>query len=206
MAELRHGLFWPKAGTAPEPLPDRRRPSPLLVALVGLVIALLVVSVLSVIYAIRVEQRLIALEDYVAGRGEFRDREAVELEERLRESFRRGICDTLDQLPEGGPLDRPRTKYECGPGVPLALLTPEERARLSPEERAPLVAPGPPVPELPPPLSGGAVRTKPREEPPAPARPVSPLPGGAQPSEPPGPLVDPGPVIDPLCDALPVCN
>lgn len=69
-------------------------------------------------------------QQYIQGRGEYRDREAARMEAENEERLRRGICDLLDQLPEGGLLERPRTKYGCGPGIPFDSLTPEEQRRI----------------------------------------------------------------------------
>ena len=192
MADVRHGLHWPKAGTAVEPPPrERRRPSLLLAAIVACVVALLLVSTLSVIYAVRVEQRLITLEEYVQGRGEYRDREAARMEAENTERTRRAACDLLDTFPEGLPaLERARNKYDCGPGIPLSLLAPEERARLEPE---PPVSPSGEA--LPPTSSQGAQPTPPGPK----AEPSTPAPAST-----PEPLPDVG-VTVPVCEALNVC-
>ena len=77
-------------------------------------------------------------QQYIQGRGEQRDRE----NERLQEQIRRSTCDLLDQLPEGGLLDRPRQKYGCGPVYPLSDLPPELQERYAPPpEPAELQAP-----------------------------------------------------------------
>lgn len=110
------------------PAPERN-PSPATVCppwLRRAVITLVVVAALELaglsVGAVYVYQQ----QQYVEGRGEYRDREAARLEEQIR----RSVCDLLDQLPEGGLLERPRTKYGCGPGIPIDQLTPEEQARL----------------------------------------------------------------------------
>lgn len=70
-------------------------------------------------------------QQYIEGRGEYRDREAERMEEQWQERFRRGQCDMLDNLPEGAVLDRLRDRYDCGPGLPRAELSPEERQELA---------------------------------------------------------------------------
>lgn len=77
-------------------------------------------------------------QQYVEGRGEYRDREALRIEEETSDLLRRGICDLLDQLPEGGLLERPRVKYGCGPGIPFDSLTPEEQDRIGGSRGTPL--------------------------------------------------------------------
>lgn len=134
----------------------------LLAFLVIIALGLVAGIVLSYVQAQRTGQRLHALEEYVQGKGEQRDRENA----RLREEIRQGQCALLDQLPAGGLLDRPRQTYGCGPGIPLDQLTPEEQAQLPsrkapprpaatttpaapiPQE-APTQAPAPPVPASP---------------------------------------------------------
>lgn len=81
-------------------------------------VGLLAGVVLAAVQVHRTNARLAALEEYVQGRGEFRDREADRLEERIR----RGLCDLLDQLPAYPDLDRPRQKYGCGPGLDPAQV------------------------------------------------------------------------------------
>lgn len=65
-------------------------------------------------------RRLAVLEQYVSGKGAQRDRENAALNDRITQA----ICDLLDQLPAGGLLDQPRTKYGCGPGLPPTRVTP----------------------------------------------------------------------------------
>lgn len=80
--------------------------STLLVAIVGLALA---VSLLFV-YAFRVEERLLQTEDYIAGRGEYRDAEADRLDRRIDTV----VCDILGEFPAGDArADRLRTRYEC---------------------------------------------------------------------------------------------
>lgn len=76
-------------------------------------------------------------------RGNARDEQNA----RMRESFREGICATFDSFPEDLPsLKRPREIWNCGPGIPLDQLPPEEAEQLRQNR-----APGPePVPIAPP--------------------------------------------------------
>jgi hypothetical protein len=91
----------------------------LVIALLGVCIAGLLAGIILMGVSVhRTNARLASLEEYVEGRGEYRDREADALEGRMEESVRQGLCDLLDQFP--GPsrfLDGPRAKYGCGPGV-----------------------------------------------------------------------------------------
>lgn len=54
----------------------------------------------------------------------------------LKREIRNSWCTALDTFPEGGAsLDRLRARYHCGPGMPMASLTPEEQeewARIRP--------------------------------------------------------------------------
>jgi hypothetical protein len=182
---------------------SHRLPRSLLALVVLCVLGLLAGIVLSYVQARRTEARLQVLEEYVQGRGEFRDREADRLEVRLRESFRQGICDLLDQLPEGGLLERPREKYGCGPGIPLDELPPSEAARLQEERaRTPSAAdPAPtPAPERPDP-SDEADRSRPRPEPTEPSRPPPGDPGTPPDAAEPSPA---GPT-ELVCEALDLC-
>lgn len=112
-------------------------------------------------------------QQYIQGKGEQRDRENAELQEQIRQS----ICDLLDQLPEGGLLERPRIKYDCGPGIPLEQLTPQEQAQ---------VRARPTVPPPPPPMGSPAVPNPPRPS----TGPVPPRTG-------PGPMSAPTPTPPP---------
>jgi hypothetical protein len=136
-------------------------------------------------------------QQYVQGRGEYRDAEA----QRLEESFRRGICDLLDQLPSGALLDRPRAKYDCGPGIPLDQLPPEIRQRFEGTPAPSRPAESAMVP-LAPPLGSAAVPGVERPTPNSPSSP--PNPGTAPPSVP--PLVGLGPITGQVCDLAGVCG
>lgn len=118
---------------------------------------------LSLLYDVRQQQ-------YIEGRGEYRDREAARMKVDSEESLRRAMCDLLDQFPEGGWLERPRMKYDCGPGIPIEALTPEEQERIKATTPPPQrLSESPPelyeLPE-PPPLPEGAVLPPPGQDPP----------------------------------------
>jgi len=133
-----------EAGPADPPAHVHRLPKVVRLALVGLTVAVFLALVGIGLMASAVYQA----NQYVQGRGEFRDRE----QQRLEEQIRRSTCDLLDQLPQGGLLDRPRVKYGCGPGIPVSDLSPEEQAQLmdrSPHIVAPDSDPLPPPPPRP---------------------------------------------------------
>jgi hypothetical protein len=117
---------------------------------------------------------------------------------RLHEQIRQSMCDLLDQLPEGGLLQRPREKYGCGPGIPLADLPPAVRDRY-----APTPTPAPTLTPLPPAASPSAPVPAPGTLPPR----TGPGPGGPTPT-PPSPTPTPlRPVTDLVCDLTAVvCN
>lgn len=177
-----------EAGPPSPPAHTHRLPPLVRYAIVGLTGAMFCLLVAVSLLSVYVYQQ----QQYVQGKGEQRDRENARLEEQQRQ----GICDLLDQLPEGGLLERPRTKYGCGPGIPLDELTPQEQEQVAgrnPAAVAPPVAPSP-QPSTPP-LGSGAVLDPPRpSENPPPQRPE------------PSPLVDLGPVADQVCDGLGVCG
>lgn len=82
---------------------SHRLPRWMRLAAVGLTLAVLGLAValaLTVVYVLQLKAE--------------REHEA----DRLAESFRVGICDVLDQLPQGGVLDPVRLRYGCGPGNP----------------------------------------------------------------------------------------
>ena len=197
-----------------------RLPRALLLTLViicaGLVVSILLVSVQAVRadrQARDTDQRLTALEGFIADRGEERDQQYSTLDERIDRAF----CQVFDELPAGEPLDTARKEHGCGPGVPVADLSPEARTNLqryadglplttdnSPTDpgRDYYATPDPSIP------TGPTVDRKqprePAESPPAaPSPSAAPVAPTATPS--PSPLVDLGPVTQPVCDALGVC-
>ena len=141
MTTHRSRTFWPKPlgpreekGAEPAKTmhshKESRQPRVLWVVAFVCIVILSIVCGLLTVYAVRVDARIAALEEYVEGKGEQRDREAAALEKLMRELDRQSACDLLDQFPEGGWLDRPREKYNCGPGIPIEELTPEEQEQL----------------------------------------------------------------------------
>lgn len=120
-------------------------------ALVVVVVVLAVMVGLLTYYVFQQQQ-------YVQGRGEFRDRENERTNQRINDA----ICDLLDQLPEGGLLERPRTKYGCGAGIPLSELPEDVRRRYQGEEPP---APATTTPTQDPPPLSPAVPNPPRPTP-----------------------------------------
>jgi hypothetical protein len=106
------------------PTHTHRLPPPVRLAIVGLATAVALVIIALSLVGLAVYQA----DQYVKGRGEYRDRENARLEEQIR----RAQCDLLDQLPEGGLLELPREKYGCGPGIPLDQLPPAVRQQYTP--------------------------------------------------------------------------
>lgn len=189
-----------------------RLPTSVRLALVGLTAAVFLALVGLGLMASAVYQA----DQYVQGRGEYRDRETARVERETRDRIRAAICDLLDQLPEGGLLDRPRAKYGCGPGIPFEALTPEEQERITGARGSPpppLVRPDPPAPdrtrerqpiESPPSQSAPPPPpTPPSPEPsPTPQSAPQPAPAPESSSSPPTGL---GPVIDLACELAGAC-
>lgn len=82
-----------------------------LVSFLGLAAGVVIVAVSYV----DTQRRLAQLEEYIVDRGEQRDRERDELQQRID----RALCDVLDQLPPDPNTDRLRVRYDCGPGLGL---------------------------------------------------------------------------------------
>lgn len=118
-----------EAGPPSPPAHVHRLPKVVRLALSGLVFAVFLLLVAVGFLTVYVHQA----NQYVQGRGEYRDRETARLEEQIRTS----ICDLLDQLPEGGLLDRPREKYGCGPGIPFEDLPEDIQQRYGGQPPAP---------------------------------------------------------------------
>ena len=184
--------------TATAPTHSHRLPGSVRLAMAGLVAAVLLLAVAVGFLTVYVYQA----NQYVQGRGEFRDAETARLEEQIR----RSICDLLDQLPEGGLLDRPRAKYDCGPGLPAELLTPQEQARLA-DRRPPPVTDG--EPQAPAPAAPTAPDVGPglrAAVPPPPSPDVDvPPPSPPAPPDAPPPAAEPAPLGDLVCALLPFC-
>lgn len=145
-------------------------------------------------------------EQYILGKGEQRDRENAEMEERIRE----GICKLLDGFPSTPLLDLRRAEFGCGPGLPVDAFPPEVQQELNgrnqprtapPSESAQAATP-PPVgtPAVPNPPRAVEAPPPPREGPGAASEPEQP-----EPAPEPDPLLDLEPATDPLCDALAIC-
>lgn len=127
----RSRLGWPgpMSVAGVKPGHTHELPSSLLIiirAMVGLVVILAAIVAMLTSYVFQQQQ-------YIEGRGEQRDAENERLNQRINDS----ICDLLDQLPEGGLLDRPRQKYGCGPGIPLSELPDDVRQRYHTPEPTP---------------------------------------------------------------------
>jgi hypothetical protein len=194
---------------------DHRLPRRVRLILIGLVVAVVGLAAAVAVMGVYVWQAAA----YVPGTGEYRDAEAERIEQQAQERIRRAICDLLDELPEGGLLERPRAKYGCGPGVPIAEFPPEVAERFRPEVTAPPPAPPPsrarepsPRPE---PSDPTQDQTQPTDTPPpSGTRPQgepgpAPQPPPAQPAPPPddGGLLDDltDPLTDPVCDLTSIC-
>ena len=185
-----------EAGPPNPPAHVHRMPRVFRIAVVGLVgaVFLLLVAVGLIANAVLQQQQ------YIEGRGVQRDAENA----RLHEQIRQAQCDLLDQLPEGGLLEAPRTKYHCGPGIPLADLPPSVRQRYAPTPAVPQA-----LTPLPPAASPSASRPAPGTLPPR----TGPGPGGPTPTPPsstptPTPTPSPSPlrpVTGPVCDLTGLC-
>lgn len=143
--------------------------------------------------AVRVNERLAELEEYVEGRGQYRDAET----DRLERLIGGAICDLLESLPPVAVLEEPRQRWNCGPGRPWEEFPPEVQEQAG----APSVASPPPTAPAvePPPVGMGGAQP----DPPSPQAPYYP-PGSSPPSVDPNPdpLVDLSVVTDPLLDVL----
>lgn len=97
----------------PSPGHSHRLPSWLFAGLAVMVLGLVGSLVLVAQQAIDTNQRITALEQYVAGKGAQRDAENTAQNQRIDKA----VCSVMDQLPAGGRLDVVRAQYKCGPGV-----------------------------------------------------------------------------------------
>jgi hypothetical protein len=196
---------------------DHRLPRRVRLILIGLVVAVIGLTAAVVVTGVYVWQAA----EYVQGTGEYRDAEAERIEQQAQERIRRAICDLLDELPEGGLLERPRAKYGCGPGVPLAEFPPEVAERFRPEAATPPLSAAPPPGQRSAPVSPSPEPSRPAQGGPKPSensppssgtRPQgepSPAPPPAQPAPPPddGGLLDDltDPLTGPVCDLTSIC-
>lgn len=104
----------------PEDGHDHRIPLSLQLMVAISVLGLLASAVIMVGYIHDTNARITTLEQYVQGRGEYRDREQARLEEQMRADW----CRVLDMLPEGQFLDVLRAEKDCGPGIPRPTPVP----------------------------------------------------------------------------------
>ena len=179
-----------EAGPPNPPAHVHRLPTVFRIAVVGLTAAVFLLLIATGLLATYVYQQ----QQYIQGKGVQRDQENARLLEKIREAQ----CDLLDQLPEGGLLEAPRTKYHCGPGIPLSDLPPAVRERY-----APTPTPAPTLTPLPPAASASPSRPAPGTLPPR----TGPGPGGPTPTPPsstptPSPL---RPATGLVCDLAGVC-
>lgn len=183
-----------EAGPPDPPAHVHRLPKFVRLALAGLCGAVFLLLIALGLMAVYVYQQQL----YIEGRGEFRDREAARIEAENLERTRRAACDLLDTFPAGLPaLERARAKYDCGPGIPRALLTPEEQARITPPTTPPA------RPAAAPDLRGGVVLTPPSPQPGPPPRPDGAPPRATSPEPPPPSPV--GPLTGQVCDLTGIC-
>jgi hypothetical protein len=127
----------------------------ILKAMVGAVVVLAVMVGLLTYYVLQQQQ-------YIQGRGVQRDIENERTNERINDA----ICDLLDQLPEGGLLERPREKYGCGAGIPLDELPADIRDRYQGRRPSPTPTPAAPTSAAAaPPMGSPAIPNPPRSTP-----------------------------------------
>lgn len=188
---------WPDEMLPGPPVHEHKLPGVVRLGLAGLSIALLLLAVAVGLMAIYVYQA----NQYVQGRGDYRDAEAQRLEQEATERSRRSTCDLLDQLPATALLDRVRAKYQCGPGTPIAQLPPDVQAELDGDRPVPTQTSPPPgsTSSDAPPQAG-----QPKDSPPSSspvASPPPPPPTSTPPPEPP----DRGPLGEVLCAVPLLC-
>lgn len=194
---------WPEKPAPPRevtPAHSHRQPR-LPWAITYACLALIVVAVsLLTFYMVR-------FNEYVEGRGQYRDAEAARQQEEYAELNRQTACALLDGLPQGPLLDPLRERFGCGPGIPIGDLPAEAQANLRDyADRLPLTTDNDPAREdrlaSPNPRIPSATLT-PAAPPRTPASPADPTPSPS-PSAP--PLVDLNPITDPVCTALGICT
>lgn len=104
-----------ESGPPDPPAHTHRLPGGVRAAILGLGAAVLLLLIAVGLMASAVYQA----NQYVEGRGEFRDREADRIEQAAIDEVRRAACDILAALPaDGAVLDQVRAQFDCGPGVP----------------------------------------------------------------------------------------
>jgi hypothetical protein len=155
--------------------------------------------------------------EYVMGRGQFRDAEAVRVQQQTTEQIRTAMCDLLDGLPAGPLLDPTRTQYDCGPGVPFEQLPPEAQSQVQQFSNGVRLEPTPMI--RPVPGETATTPTQPAVPPQEPSGPTAPATGTpASPEPTPGlppvapaapttapPLVDVSGLTDQVCRLTGVC-
>lgn len=95
-----------ESGPPEAPAHVHRLPGSVRAALGGLVVAVLLLLVAVGLMAVQVQQA----NQYVQGRGEYRDAEAARLEARIEQV----VCDILGEFPTGNArADRLRVRYDC---------------------------------------------------------------------------------------------
>lgn len=101
-----------ESGPPEAPAHVHRLPGSVRAAIGGLAIAVLMLLVAVSLMAIQVYQA----DQYVQGRGEFRDAEAARMERLID----RVVCDILAEFPTGNErADRLRARYECPIPTPI---------------------------------------------------------------------------------------
>ena len=111
---------------------DHRLPLSLQALVIVSFLGLLAAGIILFVYIVQTNERVGRLEEYVAGRGEYRDQEAARLKEEVRSNW----CEVLDTLPAGEALDRVRVKFDCGPGMPRTTnMRAQLRDLVDPEPR-----------------------------------------------------------------------
>jgi hypothetical protein len=197
-----------------------RLPSWLIGSILVIGLGLMAGLVLVAEQSIATNNRLAAVEEYVAGKGQQRDAENSALNQRIDDA----VCQVLDQLPAGAALDPVRAQYGCGPGLtaPAAGVTgPAATDTSAPARPTSTAKPLPSTDAARPTGTAGATTGAPSTTVPAPSRtppattataPTS----MASPTEPTRPAPAPsstsaaptpgrGPIAGLLCSLLPAC-
>ena len=163
--------------------------------LIFAVIALMVTVGLLTFYVYQQQQ-------YIEGKGEQRDREKAEMNQRINDRF----CELLALAPADSPqADYYREQLDCPqPGTPVDQLPPAIRQQY--EASTPTVQPPAGVQRQTPELGSPAVVDPPRPTPNRPGPTTTPAPPTTPaPTPEPPPLVDLGPITDRVCEGLGVC-
>ena len=193
------------------------QPRSFLVVVLTVVVVLLSITVGWLLYnSYKTQQDVADVTSYIEDARGRRDEQNAELNARINQA----ACDVLDQLPAGELLDPVRVQYGCGPGVPVAELTPaalenlaeilaQNDAQTAPvpaqtnEPAGPTSDPGDLPPGAPPgaqPFPNGQAPTTSAPSPTA-AAPTTSAPMTPAPT----PLADLSGVTDRVCNALGIC-